>query len=96
MHRLPSPGQIVRVRARTYLVEHSASDPPDSEFGLVGLACIDDDAQGEKLEVIWDLELDTETRLLSDKRSIGGVFVATRPCFVRQSKASADAWLHVV
>jgi len=60
MHRLPSPGQIVRVRARTYLVEHSASDPPDSEFGLVGLACLDDDAQGEKLEVVWDLELDTE------------------------------------
>lgn len=60
MFRLPSPGQIVRVRARTYLVEHSASDPPDSEFGLVGLACLDDDAQGEKLEVVWDLELDTE------------------------------------
>ena len=60
MLRLPSPGQIVRVRARTYLVEHSALDPPDSEFGLVGLACLDDDAQGEKLEVVWDLELDTE------------------------------------
>ena len=60
MPSLPSPGQIVRVRARTYLVEHSASDPPDSEFGLVGLACLDDDAQGEKLEVVWDLELDTE------------------------------------
>src|SRR3972149_1486 len=60
MLSLPSPGQIVRVRARTYLAEHSASDPPDSEFGLGGLACLDDDAQGEKLEVIWDIELDTE------------------------------------
>jgi len=51
---IPSPGQIVRVRTRTYVVE-SADDT-----GVVRLACLDDDAQGDILEVIWGLELDAE------------------------------------
>ncbi len=44
---LPNPGQIVRVRTRTYLVEALEGDrrSPDS---VVSLACLDDDAQGEK------------------------------------------------
>ena len=54
--RLPQPGDIVRVRTRTYLVEsvEQGVDP------IVSGACLDDDAQGEALEVVWNLELDTE------------------------------------
>jgi len=54
--RLPQPGDIVRVRTRTYLVEsvEPGADP------IVSAACLDDDAQGDALEVVWNLELDTE------------------------------------
>jgi hypothetical protein len=53
---VPRLGDIVRVRTRTYLVEsvENGSDP------IVSGACLDDDAQGESLEVVWNLELDTE------------------------------------
>ena len=56
---LPQPGQIVRVRTRTFLVEAIEGDgrSPESIFSL---ACLDDDAQGEKLDVVWGLEFDTE------------------------------------
>jgi superfamily II DNA or RNA helicase len=54
--RLPQPGDIVRIRTRTYLVEsvEQGIDP------IVSGACLDDDAQGGTLEVVWNLELDTE------------------------------------
>jgi superfamily II DNA or RNA helicase len=52
----PQRGDFVRVRTRRWLVEdeHSAGD------GLTALrlACVDDDAQGEVVEVLWDAELD--------------------------------------
>jgi hypothetical protein len=55
---LPTVGQVVRLRTRAYLVE-------DVEKGgtgatIVRLACLDDDAQGQHVEVVWELELDTE------------------------------------
>ncbi len=53
----PEAGQVVRVRTRTYLVEKV--DGVGSQ-ALVSLACLDDDAQGEQLQVIWGLELGTE------------------------------------
>lgn len=52
----PTPGQVVRCRTRSWLVE---SVEPSPHGAKVALACIDDDAQGDALEVIWDLELDT-------------------------------------
>src|SRR5262249_15720889 len=42
---------------RAYLVEEAEST--DSGATLVSLACLDDDAQGQRAEVIWELELDT-------------------------------------
>lgn len=60
---LPSIGQIVRVRTRTWLVEDVDAD---SGYGsTVSLACLDDDAQGQQLSVSWDLELDR--RILSEE-----------------------------
>jgi Superfamily II DNA/RNA helicases, SNF2 family len=53
----PSVGDFVRVRSRRWLVE-SVSESP--KFPVVRLACIDDDAPGEVLEVLWNAELDAE------------------------------------
>ena len=66
---LPAPGQVVRCRTRTWLVE---SVEPSPHGAKVGLACIDDDAQGDALEVIWDLELDTEILDRQVWKQIGG------------------------
>jgi len=54
---VPNVGDIVRARTRTYLVEGVASAPGGHQ---VRLACLDDDAQGQALEVVWELELNTE------------------------------------
>ena len=51
----PKAGQIVRVRARHWLVEDSA---PSQTGSWLRLACVEDDAQGEIVEVIWEAELD--------------------------------------
>lgn len=52
---LPATGQIVRVRTRHWLV---GAVEPSPDGTLVHLACVDDDAQGEALEVVWEVELD--------------------------------------
>jgi superfamily II DNA or RNA helicase len=54
---LPSPGDIVRVRQRQYLVEDVVPGE-DGQATKVGLACVDDDAQGQQLEVLWEKEID--------------------------------------
>ena len=60
----PETGQIALVRQRRYLVEDvtEPNDPGDAK--LVGLSCLDDDAQGEPLTVLWEHELDA--RVLTD------------------------------
>ena len=54
------PGQIVRVRSRTYLVEGVVPPPNPTDSPLVLLSCIEDDALGEPLEVLWDKEIDSQ------------------------------------
>ena len=54
---IPQPGEFVRVRSRRWLVEDG---PLISGLNAVRLACIDDDAQGEAVSVLWDAELDAE------------------------------------
>jgi len=53
----PSVGDVVRLRTRTYLVE-------EVQAGLGGHivrgSCLDDDAQGQEVEVVWEIELGTE------------------------------------
>lgn len=56
----PHPGQIVRVRQRQYLVEEIVQPPQPDEATLVRLSCVDDDAQGQPLEVLWENEVDPE------------------------------------
>ena len=54
------PGQIVRVRSRQYLVEEVVPPPQPADDTLVRLSCLDDDAQGEPLEVLWESEVDAQ------------------------------------
>jgi hypothetical protein len=56
----PQPGEIVRVRQRQYLVEDVQPPAEPGEATLVSMSCLDDDAQGEALEVLWEHEIDTE------------------------------------
>ncbi|MBD2039087.1 DISARM system SNF2-like helicase DrmD [Microcoleus sp. FACHB-672] len=53
-------GQIVRVRSRQYLIEEVMPKPSSNQDTLVRLSCLDDDALGEALEVLWERELDAE------------------------------------
>jgi superfamily II DNA or RNA helicase len=67
--RAPQVGDVVRLRTRTYLVEGTE---PSSSGCYVQLACLDDDAQGQGVEAVWELELDRE--ILNDEeqwRKIG-------------------------
>ena len=54
----PEMGQIVRVRSRQYLVEEVVPAPKPRDATLVHLSCLEDDAQGDPLEVLWEHELD--------------------------------------
>ena len=54
--RPPKPGELVLVRSRRWLVEEVVANGDASP--LVRLACADDDAQGQELEVYWDYEID--------------------------------------
>jgi hypothetical protein len=58
----PEPGQIVRVRQRQHLVEEVVPPPNAGEATLVRLFCVEDDAQGQALEVLSEAELPTCTR----------------------------------
>jgi superfamily II DNA or RNA helicase len=55
---LPETGEIVRVRSRRYLVEEVTRGPLPGEETFVRLSCLEDDAEGEELEVLWEKEID--------------------------------------
>lgn len=52
---LPAAGQLVHVRTRYWLVEEVL---PSAAGTWLRLSCVNDDAQGDPLEVIWEAELD--------------------------------------
>ncbi len=56
----PAEGSVVKVRQRHYLVNEVTAPRFEGESTLVRLSCLDDDAPGEALEVLWDLEVDAE------------------------------------
>ena len=60
--KIPEPGAIVHVRQRLYLVEQVQPPVNAGDATLVGLSCVDDDAQGQALDVLWEHELDAEIR----------------------------------
>jgi ERCC4-related helicase len=58
--RIPQAGQIARVRQRLYLVENTVAPPRPGDSTLVSLSCVEDDAQGQRLDVLWEREIDPE------------------------------------
>ncbi|MGO9462717.1 MAG: DISARM system SNF2-like helicase DrmD [Isosphaeraceae bacterium] len=56
----PQAGHIVRVRQRQYFVEEVVPRSAGDDATLVRLSCLDDDAQGQPLEVLWEKEVDAE------------------------------------
>ncbi len=54
----PTQGSVVRVRQRTWLVTHADNPNPGFQSGVVDLACLDDDAAGDTLQVMWSHEID--------------------------------------
>jgi hypothetical protein len=57
---IPNPGQIARVRQRLYLVEQTVPPVTAGDSTLVRMSCVDDDNQGQPLEVLWEREIDPE------------------------------------
>ncbi|MBE3072818.1 MAG: DEAD/DEAH box helicase, partial [Acidobacteria bacterium] len=56
--RPPKEGELVQVRSRRWLVEEVVPSAAAGQSPLVRLACADDDAQGQSLDVFWDYEID--------------------------------------
>jgi superfamily II DNA or RNA helicase/DNA-binding transcriptional regulator YiaG len=56
--RAPEPGELVQLRSRRWLVEEVVQPQVPGQTPIVRLACADDDAQGQTLEVYWDYEID--------------------------------------
>lgn len=56
----PAPGDLVQVRSRQWLVEEVVDPATPGHSSLVRLACADDDAQGQALDVFWDYEIDRQ------------------------------------
>ena len=55
----PEPGQLVEVRRRQWMVadvDGSSVSPELPKRHLVKLSSIDEDALGEEIEVLWELE----------------------------------------
>lgn len=53
----PEPGDVIRLRHRQWLVEEVAPPPELNQLTLIKVVCLDDDNQGEPLEVLWEMEL---------------------------------------
>jgi len=49
---------VVYIRQRRYLVDEVVPPQAAGEHHVVRMSCIDDDAQGQALEVIWEREID--------------------------------------
>lgn len=54
------PGQLVHVRQRVWLAEEVVPAPRANEATRIRLSCVEDDAQGQPLEVLWEKELDAK------------------------------------
>lgn len=48
-------GDFIEVRGKPWLVEASVGD--DGDLPALSLSCISDDAQGERLDILWDAEI---------------------------------------
>lgn len=68
----PVKGDIALVRQRQYLVEDVITPEAPSEATRVDLVCLDDDAQGVRLSVLWEIELGAKV-LQPEAEGLGAV-----------------------
>ena len=68
--RLPTEGQVVKLRSRTWLVD-TIDKSSGSEGTVLSLSCMDDDAQGQSLKVIWENEINPSIEGVEAWKSIG-------------------------
>ena len=69
----PTPGHVVKVRMRKWLVESvDKARRAEDDCTVVRLACLEDDAQGDQLTVLWEKELDPEIQREEGWRQLGG------------------------
>lgn len=55
----PNLGQFVSLRGRNWLVE--ATSEGNDKFSPLTLSCVDDDAQGDEAQILWDSEIADRT-----------------------------------
>src|SRR5947199_363758 len=84
MGTVPQRGDFVRVRSRRWLVE---DERPIDGLKTFRLACVDDDAQGEIAEVLWDAEIDGS--VLDDEGGAGVARNAPSPADRLRRRRSA-------
>jgi hypothetical protein len=53
----PIAGDVIRLRHRQWLVEDVVPPPAPNQLTLTKAVCLDDDNQGEPIEVLWEMEL---------------------------------------
>jgi hypothetical protein len=53
---IPRAGLVAHVRQRDYLIEDVLPPPNAGDSTVVTLSCIDHDAQGKRIKVLWELE----------------------------------------
>ncbi len=63
--RAPEPGQLARVRGRMWVVADAARDTQAALDGrpvqhVISLVSVEDDATGEELQVVWEIEPGTQ------------------------------------
>lgn len=68
--RLPAEGQVVKLRSRTWLVD-TIDKSSGTEGTVLSLSCMDDDAQGQSLKVIWENEINPSIEGVEAWKSIG-------------------------
>lgn len=56
LDQLPQPGQVVQARHRQWMVE-AVHPGGDQDSARISLVCLDDDAPGDALDILWDLEV---------------------------------------
>ena len=84
--QIPRASQVVRARSRHYLVSEVVHGPHAGDATLVRMSCLDDDAAGDALELLWEKEPATE--ILEEEEVRLGLGLDSPQAF--------GAWLHAL
>ena len=55
--KAPKIGDVILLRHRQWLVEDVTPPPEPNQLTLIKAVCLDDDNQGEPIDVLWEMEL---------------------------------------